>query len=91
MDKEDVRYIYICNGLLPIHEKNEILPFNNMDGPRDYHTKWSQKEKDNYHMISLIRGILKRWYKWTYLQNKNRPIDTENKFTVPKRDNREDK
>ena len=28
-----------------------------MDGPRDYHTKSSQKEKDKYHMISLICGI----------------------------------
>ena len=24
-----------------------------MDATRDYHTKWSQKEKDKYHMISL--------------------------------------
>ena len=39
-------------------KKNEIMPFAaNMDGPRDYHTKQSkvsQKEKDKYHMISLI-------------------------------------
>ena len=25
-----------------------------MDGSRDYHTKQSQKEKDKYHMTSLI-------------------------------------
>ena len=31
---------------------------SNMDGPRDYHTKEvNQKEKDKYHMISLICGI----------------------------------
>ena len=30
---------------------------SNMDRPRDYHTKWSQKEKDKYHTISLICGI----------------------------------
>ena len=28
-------------------------------GPRDYHTKLSNSEKDKYHMISLICGILK--------------------------------
>ena len=28
-----------------------------MDVPRDYHIKRSQKEKDKYHMISLICGI----------------------------------
>ena len=30
---------------------------SNSDGPRNYHTKWSQKEKDKYHMIELIREI----------------------------------
>ena len=30
-----------------------------MDGPGDNHTKWTQKDKDKYHMISLICGILK--------------------------------
>ena len=56
MDKEDVVHIY--NGILLSHKKewnNAIC--SNMDGPRDYHTKWSQKEKDKYHMISLICGI----------------------------------
>ena len=34
------------------------MPFaTNMDGTRDYHTKWNQTEKDKYHMISLICGI----------------------------------
>ena len=30
-----------------------------MDGPRDYHTKWSKSEKDKYRIISLTCGILK--------------------------------
>ena len=25
-----------------------------MDAPRDYHAKWSQKEKDKYHTMSLL-------------------------------------
>ena len=25
-----------------------------MDGPRDYHTKWSQAEKDKYYIISSL-------------------------------------
>ena len=40
--------------------KNDLF-FNaicsNMHGPRDDHTKWSQTEKDTYHMISCICGI----------------------------------
>ena len=31
-----------------------------MDGPGDYHTKWSESEKDKYHMILLTCGILKK-------------------------------
>ena len=56
MDKEDVVPMY--NGILLSHKKewnNAICSY--MDGPSDYHTKWSQKEKDKYHMISLICGI----------------------------------
>ena len=40
-----------------------------MDGLGDYHAKLSKSDKDNYHMILLICGI-KKWYKWTYLQNR---------------------
>ena len=54
--KEDVIYMY--RGILLSHKKewnNAIC--NNMDAPRDYHTKWSKTEKDKYGMISLICGI----------------------------------
>ena len=44
----------------------------------------SQKEKDGYNMISLICGIFKKWYKWTYLQNRNRSTDIENELMVNK-------
>ena len=30
-----------------------------MDAPKDYHTKWSKSDKDNYHITSFISGILK--------------------------------
>ena len=45
MDKEDVMYIY--NGILLSHKKewnNAIC--SNMDANRDYHTKWSQSERE---------------------------------------------
>ena len=37
-----------------------------MDGPGDYHTRWSQTKKDKYYLISLICRILKKWYKWFF-------------------------
>ena len=50
--------VHLYNGILPSHEKDEIMPFAaNMDGPRDYHTKRNKSEKDKYHMILLICGI----------------------------------
>ena len=54
MDKEDVVCIY--NGILLSHEKNEIMPFvaTWMDLEIVILSEVSQKEKDKYHMISLI-------------------------------------
>ena len=52
-----------------------------MDGPRDYHTKWSKSERERQipYDIAYIWN-LKKWYKRTYLQNRNRPTDIENKL-----------
>ena len=52
MDKEDVVHIY--NGILLNHKKewNSAI-CSNMDGPRDYHTKWSKSERERrilYHI-----------------------------------------
>ena len=46
MDKEDVVHTY--NGISLSHKKewnNAIC--SNMDGPRDYHTKWSKSERES--------------------------------------------
>ena len=78
-DKEDV--VYIHNGVLLSHKKEwDSTICNNMNGPGDYHTNWS-KPKTNvwYHLYVESK---KKWYKWTYLQNRNR--ETENKLMVTK-------
>ena len=41
-----------------------------------------QTEEDRYHMISYAES--KIWYKWAYLQNKNRHTDIENHLRLPK-------
>ena len=57
MDREDVIHIY--NGILLSHKKNEIRPFvatwKNLETV--ILSDVSQKEKDEYHTISLICGI----------------------------------
>ena len=55
-----------------------------MGAPGDYHTKWSKSDKDKYYMISLIGRIWRgrTWYKWSYLQNRNRVTDIESKLMV---------
>ena len=57
MDKEDVVPIY--KGILLSHKKNEIMPFAAtwMDLEIIIQNKVSQKDKDKYHMLSLMCGI----------------------------------
>ena len=58
-----------------------------MDGPRDYHAKWSKSHRERQISYDITHmWNLKKWYKWTYLQNRNRLPDIENKFLVTKRD-----
>ena len=42
----------------------------------------SQTEKDKYHIAYMWN--LKKWYKQTYLQNRSRVTDVENKLMVTK-------
>ena len=57
MDKEDI-VLYTMESCSDINkEHNNVAICSNMDATRDSHTKWSQNEKDKYHMISLIYGI----------------------------------
>ena len=50
MDKEDAAHVN-TSMLLSHKIKNEKAPiYSNVDGPRDYHTKWSQRETNHYHV-----------------------------------------
>ena len=73
--------------ILLSHRKdwNDVI-CSNIDGPRDYHTKRSKSEKDNYHMISniMIPLICGTWNvtNETYLRNRGRLTGTENRLWV---------
>ena len=51
--------VHIHNGILLSHKKNEIMPFAAtwMELETLILSEMSQKDKDKYHMISLITGI----------------------------------
>ena len=75
-------YIYAMDYYSII--KNEIMPFivTGMDLEIKI-SEVSQTERNKY-SISLICGILKRWYMQTYLQSKNSVTDVENKRVATK-------
>ena len=83
MDKKDVVYIYTMEYYSAIKE-NEIMSFAETWMDLDIITlKWSQTEKDKYHMLSLC-GIFFLIIKRTYLQNRNRSTNIENKLMATK-------
>ena len=52
-----------------------------MDRPRDCHTKWNKSGREKeIPYISLYEESKKKWYKWTYLEN--RLTDLEEELTV---------
>ena len=52
---------------------------------RDHHIKWSQSEGERQIPCDITyTWNLKIWYKWTYLWNRNRLTDTENRLVVAK-------
>ena len=75
------------NGILLSHKKEWNNVFcSNLNRPRDYHTKWSKSDSEwqiSYD-ITYMWNLKKKKYKWTYLQNRNRATDIENKLMVTK-------
>ena len=71
MAKEDMVHIY--NGILIIKKEWNNAICSNMDGPKDYHTKWSKSEKERQISYDIAyMWNLKKWYKWTYIQNRHK-------------------
>ena len=63
-----------------------------MDGPGDYHTKWSKSDRERQISYDIAyMWNLKKLYKWTYLKNRNRLTDIENKLMVTKGEGGRDK
>ena len=55
MDAGDV--VFCTMKYYSTMKKNDTIIYRITDGPRDYHIKWSKRDKDKYHIITLISGI----------------------------------
>ena len=76
-------YIYTMEYYSTIKKEWNNAICNNMDGPGDYHTKWSKSDMERQiYNITHMWNLRKQWYKWTNLQNRNRLTDLENEFMV---------
>ena len=69
---KDVEYLY--NGILHNLTKEwNYAICSNTDRPRDYHTKWARHRHISYDITYMWN--LKKWFKWTYVSNRNRLTD----------------
>ena len=55
-----------------------------MDGPNDSHTEWSKSDREGKILYDTLYMRNLKWYKWTYLQNRNRLPDLENELMIAK-------
>ena len=79
--------VHICTmEYYSVIKKNKIMAFatTRMQLEILLLSELSQKEKDKYHIYHLYAES-KIWYKWTYLQNRNRFSDIENRLVVTKK------
>ena len=55
-----------------------------MDRPRDCHTEWSKSDKERQisYDVAYMWNLKKKGYKLTYLQNRNKVTNVENKLMV---------
>ena len=76
-------YTYTMEHYSAIKKRRNNAICSNMDGPRDCHTEWSKSDWETQISYDIAyMWNLKKGYKWTYLQNRNRVTDVENKLMV---------
>ena len=77
-------YIYTMEYYSAIKKEWNNASCSNMAGPGDCHTEWSKSDRETHISYNTIyMWNLKRGYKRTYLQNRNRVTDAENKLMTP--------
>ena len=72
--------IHIYNGILFSHKKERIwVSSSEADEPTAGYTEWRKSEREKQILyINACMWNLEKWYRWTYLQGRNRDTDIEN-------------
>ena len=85
---KEMWYIHTMEYYSAIKKEWNNAICSNMDGPRDYHSKWNKPDRERQisYDIAYTWNLKKKGYKRTYVQNRNRSTDIENKLTVTKRE-----
>ena len=84
MDKVE-QDIYIMEYYSALKKEQNWVICRDMDKPKDYHTEWSKSEIENQtSRINAYMWNLEKWYRWSYLKNRNRGTDVENKHMYNK-------
>ena len=77
--------VHIYNGILLGYKKEwNCAICRSVNGPRDCHTEWSKSEREKQISYNIAyMWTLEKWYRWTYLQSRNRDTDVENGLWIP--------
>ena len=79
---------YVHNGISLSHKKEEnIAMCSNMDGPRDYHTKWSKSDRERQIYIAYMWNLKKNDTNKLIYRKKNKLTEVENKLMITKGEN----
>ena len=70
-------YVYKWNIAQPWKWSNAFC--SNMDRSRDYHTDWSDRDRQISYDYLYVKFQNKKGSKWTYLPHSNRVTEAENK------------
>ena len=82
--------VCVCVWILLSHKKewNNAI-WSNISDPRDYHTEWRKQVRERKISYDITyMWNLKKLYRWTYVQNRNRPTGLENKLMITKKERR---
>ena len=75
------------NGILLSYKECSSAVCSNVDGPRDYHTKWSKSDRERQILYDITYiWNLKNNTSECIQQNRNRPTDIENKLVITRWD-----